>query len=389
MSEAMRFNKGERSVRQEISVHYSGPKQVVVGMSGGVDSAVTAYLLRESGYDVHGVFLCLSTAIEQTVGSRSCCSPDDAEDARRAAEQIGIPFHVVSAGDSIKPIIDYFVHDYEQGRTPNPCPLCNAQVKFAHLLRFADSIGAAYLATGHYARIRAHAGEWTICRAACRQKDQSYVLFTLDKALLQRLLLPLGEVSSKSEVRAIADIARLDMRAKLESQDICFAPHNGYAGLLERRGASGLRPGPIYSVDGHLLGEHQGIARYTTGQRRGLGIAHPEPLYVVSIDAPHNTLVVGHQERLRTDGIEAAEALWQQTVPQCFRASVQIRYASHAYDATIHLLGPGRFQAVFDTPVDCAVPGQAAVVYAEDMLLGGGWIETVHRSMDKKRNSNE
>jgi tRNA-specific 2-thiouridylase len=243
---------------------------VVVGLSGGVDSGVTAALLKERGYRVHGVFLCMTTPDGPIqTGARSCCSPDDARDARRIAEQLGIRFDVRSVSDAMVPIMDRFAATYQAGQTPNPCPFCNATVKFPVLLDEARRIGAAYVATGHYARIGVgEDGRAMLRRAAFLAKDQSYVLYGIGRELLDRLVLPLGEFASKEMVREEAVRLRLEVADKPDSQDICFVPDGGYPELLRRYGVQGLEPGDIVDAAGDTVGRHRGYAHYTVGQHR-------------------------------------------------------------------------------------------------------------------------
>jgi tRNA-specific 2-thiouridylase len=355
-----------------------GDKAVVVGLSGGVDSAVTAALLQEQGYRVHGVFLCMTRPggpIQS--GPRSCCSPDDARDARRIAEQLGIHFEVRSVSDTMEPIVDHFAATYQAGRTPNPCPQCNATVKFPVLLEEAKRIGAAYVATGHYARtVRGEDGVATLRRAVCHAKDQSYVLYAIGRELLDRLLLPLGEFATKAAVREEAVRLGLEVADKPDSQDICFVPDGGYPELLRSYGEAGLTPGVICDRTGKQLGQHKGYACYTVGQRKGLGVAAGHPVYVTGIDPSTNTVRIGEREELRVEQLEVGEASWLADVDEHFEGEVQVRYGSQPLAAVV-ASGGGQTRFVVDLPegAPCAVPGQAAVLYRGDQLLGGGTID--------------
>ena len=360
-------------------------RRVIVGLSGGVDSAVAAALLLEAGFDVHGAFLCMGADASERSASRSCCAPQDAADARRAAEQIGVPFHVRSIEDRMRPVIERFVHDYQHGRTPNPCPLCNANVKLASLIELADELDAEFVATGHYARILHSPDGPAIGRARCAAKDQSYVLFAVRQSLLRRLLLPLGDVVNKQTVRQTAHKLGLDVGDKPDSQDICFVPPGGYADILAKHSSQGLSPGAVYDTLGRRLGTHEGYARYTVGQRRGLGIAAAEPLYVVQIRPEDKSIVLGPRRLLRTLSLDAGAAVWQQPVSPSFRGEVQVRYHGKSVGARLSLSQDARcFSVTFDTPADCAVSGQAAVVYDGDRLLGGGWINSVQRVVNQE-----
>jgi tRNA-specific 2-thiouridylase len=296
-----------------------------------------------------------------------------------------MPFHVRSIEDRMRPVIEQFVYDYQRGRTPNPCPLCNASVKLACLLELADEIGAESVATGHYARILHSPDGPAIGRAECAAKDQSYVLFAVRQSLLRRLLLPLADVVDKRTVRQTAHKLGLNVGDKPDSQDICFVPSGDYTDLLAEHSSQGLLPGPVYDPFGRYLGVHGGYARYTVGQRRGLGIASTEPLYVIQIRPENNSLILGPYHLLLTRSLDAGGAVWQQPVPSGFRGEVQVRYHGQPVGATLSLSQDARhFSVAFHTPADCAVPGQAAVVYDGDRLLGGGWIESVRRVVNEE-----
>jgi len=348
-------------------------ERVVVAMSGGVDSSVAAALLVEQGCEVIGVTMHLAGA------SSRCCSLEDADDARRVAERLGIPFYVANWAERFRAeVIEPFADAYLAGRTPIPCVACNRRFKFHHLLARAEALGADRVATGHYARIARDpdTGERRLLRARDAAKDQSYFLFDLGPAQLPRIEFPLGELE-KTEVRARARELGLATAEKPESQEICFVPDGDYAGLV-----AAVRPGRVPGegeiVDGagRVLGRHPGVQHFTVGQRRGLGLAAGRRLYVTAVDAPRNRVVVGPEEELGA-AVAALEGVsWIAGRPPgaALRARVRVRHRHEGAPATV-LPGPdGRAEARFDEPVRAVAPGQAAVFYAGDEVLGGGWI---------------
>ena len=354
-------------------------KRVVVAMSGGVDSSVTAALLQEQGHEVIGMTMQIwdySRFTNQHGESfGSCCSLDDVYDARRVSEGLGIPFYVVNfEQDFQRQVIDRFCDDYFAGRTPNPCVLCNQVLKFELLLRKARELEADWLATGHYARITEDSDGYTLRKGLDSNKDQSYFLFTLTQQQMARVRFPLGGMS-KEEVRSHAARFNLRVAEKAESQDICFVPDGDYVRFLEEERGTGQRDGDIVHVSGQVLGQHQGTYRYTIGQRRGLGIAWPAPLYVVGIDAAAKRVVVGEAEHLRMAEFTAYDVVWGNNAPtEPFAAGCRIRYRQQEVPAQIVPL-PGRQARVIFTAAQKGVtPGQAAVFYRGDAVLGGGWI---------------
>ena len=347
---------------------------VLVAMSGGVDSSVAAALLREGGCDVTGVFLCLGQAAPDGE-SRGCCSPQDAADARRAARALGIDLHVLDCRDAFEPIIEHFVAEYARGRTPNPCILCNRRVKFGRLTKLADSLGVRYVATGHHARIAETADGPAVLRGRDRSKDQSYALFEVPREWLARILLPIGEVDGKEQVRARARSLGLAVHDKPDSQEICFVPDDDYVALLRQRCPEALRPGEIVDAAGEVLGRHDGYARYTVGQRRGLGVAAGVPMYVTHIDPATARVTIGTREEASGRHLSAAGASWHGDVPEAFDGVVQVRYNHRGALARVRITGSETFDVAFAEPVHAITPGQAAVVYQADRLLGGGWIE--------------
>lgn len=337
-------------------------------MSGGVDSAVAVHLLRERGYEAVGVHFTFDLG-------GGCSSVGGEDDARRTADALGMELRVASTTTSMKPIIDYFVAEYARGRTPNPCPVCNATVKFAQLVSLADELSADFVATGHHARVASEGGANVLHRARYRAKDQSYALFALPHEFLRRILLPVGELRSKQAVREIARSLNLPVHDKPESQDICFLAAGDYTDLLAARSPRAMTPGDIVNFAGEVLGRHEGVGRYTIGQRRGLGIAAPEPLYVTALDAETATVTVGPKSQVYSDSLTASAANWHCEPTDEFAATVQVRYNHEGAQARVRLLGDGRFEVSFDDPVAAVTPGQAAVCYDGDRLLGGGWID--------------
>jgi len=348
-------------------------ERVVVAMSGGVDSSVAAALLVEQGFEVVGITLRLSS------GASRCCSLEDADDARRVADALGIRFYVADYADAFRrEVIEPFADAYLGGRTPIPCVACNQRFKFRHLLDRARSLGAESVATGHYARIAADpaGGGLVLRRARDAGKDQSYFLFDLDQERLARVRFPVGELS-KAEVRACARRLGLAIAEKPESQEICFVPDGDYAALVEQVRPTALPgPGDVVDETGRVLGRHAGVHHFTVGQRRGLGVASGRRLYVKSIDAARNQVRVAPAEALGASGAALAGVTWiagaapREPLP----AWVRVRHRHAGAAATVEPLAGGRARVRFDAPVAAVAPGQAAVFYAADAVLGGGWI---------------
>jgi tRNA-specific 2-thiouridylase len=361
-------------------------------MSGGVDSSVAACLLVEQGYDVVGLFMRAGVVelppsperrpagkpvpqMDRAAARQGCCSASDARDARFVAGTLGIPFYALNFEEDFDRIIEYFADEYVRGRTPNPCVICNDQLKFGRLVEYADSVGAQYIATGHYARIRERDGRKVLMRARDAQKDQSYVLFGIDRAVLDRVMFPIGELT-KSEVRALAERFGLPIQDKRESQEICFAPDRDYARVVRERHPDAFYEGDVLDPEGKVVGKHKGIGHYTIGQRRGLGIAAGRPIYVTELDAGKNTVTVGEDDDLLKSALIADRASFLADMAlEPFRADVKIRYLHRAAPATVHPLDEGRVRVVFDEPQRAITPGQAVVFYDGDVVLGGAWIE--------------
>ena len=366
--------------------------KIAVAMSGGVDSSAAAAILKSEGHELVGFTMQLwnqrrgLTVDEhgEPLPSR-CCSLDDVYDARRVAEELGFPFYVLNLEkDFERDVVAPFVASYLDGETPIPCVACNSRLKFASLDRLAESLGCDKVATGHYARVEfdEEAGRYRLLRGRNLQKDQSYFLWELTQAQLSRALFPLGEMS-KRDVREVARESGLAVAEKAESQEICFVPDGDYAGFIDRyleaEGEEERAPGEgeIVNTSGESLGKHQGIHRYTVGQRRGLGLSNERPLYVVQIEAARNRIIVGEEEALLSREFTAAGVNWiaLDNPLEEVRAEVRVRYRHEAQPATITPLEGNRARIIFDEPQRAITPGQATVFYRGDEVLGGGWIE--------------
>ncbi|NLW83668.1 MAG: tRNA 2-thiouridine(34) synthase MnmA [Phycisphaerae bacterium] len=355
----------------------SGKNRAIVALSGGVDSAAAAVLLCQAGLEVTGVYICLQQEHGETAGGRkSCCSPQDAADAAAIASRLGIDFQVVDGNDEMTRIKDAFAQAYADGRTPNPCIVCNQLIKFGKLFEIADEIEAYSIATGHYAQIVGEDGHAALHRAMAKDKDQSYVLFGIDRSRLGRVRFPLGRLSSKEQARAIVKDAGLSVHDKPDSQEICFVPDGDYRAILKGRAERALRPGPILDEAGKVLGTHDGCGLFTIGQRRGIRIAAAEPLYVLSIDPQQRSITIGPKVSLACCGLRAGGANWLADVPETFDCTIQIRYNHRGAAGTVRRLDDECFEVAFDEPVDAVTPGQAAVLYDGDKVLGGGWIDS-------------
>jgi tRNA-specific 2-thiouridylase len=352
-------------------------KRILAAMSGGVDSSVAALLLQRQGWEVIGISMDLYDFSKVTKNREgTCCSLDDLYDARRVCDTLHIPYYVLNLRDEFRrEVIDPFVREYSTGRTPNPCILCNEHLKFRALLRKADELGAEGVATGHYAAIRREpSGRCRLFAAPDEFKDQSYFLFSLDSERLRRIHFPVGEMR-KDEVRRIAEAAGLPVFEKRESQDICFVTDHSYAEFLNRSGIE-EREGLFLDRAGNVLGTHKGVLRYTVGQRKGLGIAAKEPLYVVAIDAEKNAITLGTEDETLSVSTRVGRFSFVSGAPPAreFRATVKVRFRHPGADATVHMEGD-HFRVVFDSPQRSVTPGQALVLYEGKEVLGGGWIE--------------
>lgn len=375
--------------------------RIVLAMSGGVDSSVAAHLLCEAGHDVVGVFMRHGEEAQQVcaVGGepgyqlpifnpradhkQGCCSASDAEDARRVADRLGIPFYALNLQAEFRQIIDYFIDEYTRGRTPNPCVQCNNWLKFGKLLDYADSIGAEFVATGHYARLVPPADNTTdgpagvpaLVRGLDHSKDQSYVLFGIERRLLRRMMLPVGGYQ-KSQIRELAAKVGLRVADKRDSQEICFVTSGKHDEFVRQRRREIDTSGEIVTTAGRVVGTHPGIERFTIGQRKGLGVALGEPYFVVRIDADTHDVVIGRHPELARGQLTARATNWLAAPPSApFRCAAQIRYNSDAVAATARVLADDRLEVEFDDPCYGVAPGQAVVCYEGPRVLGGGWIE--------------
>ncbi|RPJ28752.1 MAG: tRNA 2-thiouridine(34) synthase MnmA [Chloroflexi bacterium] len=350
--------------------------KVVVAMSGGVDSSVAAALLKEQGYDVMGMMLRLWSEPGKEDSNR-CCTPDSMAQARRVAAKLDIPFYVIDAKNVFREtVVQYFLDGYARGETPNPCLICNRQIRWTFLLEHALALGADYMATGHYVRImKDEDGRMKLLRAVDRSKDQSYVLHVLNQEKLARALFPVGDYP-KTEIRAIAEKHDLPTASRKDSQDLCFLAGEDYRNFLQRNAAEMLTPGKILRRDGSPVGEHNGLANYTIGQRKGLGVASLVPLYVLGKNSGTNALIVGTQEELGARELTARDVNWLsgEAPTEPFRAEVKIRYTAREAEAWVTPRDGDQVEVRFDAPQRDITAGQAAVFFQGDVMVGGGII---------------
>ena len=347
-------------------------------MSGGVDSSVAAALLADQGHEVIGLSMQLYDQSQGEKAFGSCCTIDDLHDARRVAAQLGFPHYIMNFERQFEEqVISSFVQDYTAARTPIPCIRCNGDLKFTTLLDRARGLDAPTVATGHYARVdRSSDGRYVLKRGIDTAKDQSYFLFTLTQAQLACAQFPLGAMR-KPDVRAYADARHLPVADKPDSHEICFVPDGDYAAFVEQRAAEPPRPGRIADATGHTLGHHRGIHRFTVGQRKGLGLSTPIPLYVTALDAETATVTVGPRDDLDQSTLTASGVNWISGQPpsDSTRITAQIRHGHTAAPATVYPRGDATADVAFDDPQAAITPGQAVVFYRDDTVLGGGWIE--------------
>ena len=346
-------------------------KKVALALSGGVDSSTAAWLLKEQGYDVVGVTMCMGIPVAE--GERGkCCGPQEIEDARRVCQKLAIPHYVLDFADELDSmVIQPFVSAYLQGRTPNPCVECNRSLKFGSLLHKVRALGFDCLATGHYARVE-HTATYSLLRKPRdEKKDQTYFLYAIDRKALGYVLFPLAPYR-KEEVRELAAKAGLPGAERPESQDVCFLPDGDLASLLRRYGREEYWAGDIVTRQGKILGRHRGLPFYTVGQRGGLGISHRVPLYVLALDVPGNRLIVGEKEEVRSAGLRADSLNILMDAPPV-RAAAKIRYAHRAAPCTVAWEKDG-LTVRFDAPQEAVTPGQYVVIYDGDLVAGGGII---------------
>lgn len=356
------------------------PARVLVAMSGGVDSSVVASLLKEQGYEVIGVTMQVwdYSSCEVDEGHGTCCSSLDVDDARGVADKLGIPFYVINCEDKFKEtVIDNFVSNYLEGKTPIPCVNCNTYLKFDHLVKKMKELDCDYLATGHYARIEKNEeGAPVLITSSDDWKDQTYFLFTLDPSLLPKLMFPIGDWV-KSDLRAYAEAKGLHVARKKDSTGICFIGDKGYAGFVEEHSL----PEQVIKGDlkrypsGEVLGTHEGIHRFTYGQRKGLGVATGEPLYVVKIDGGDGSVWLGEEKDLYSKKLLVKNINWLEVPRNEEKLRVKIRYAHKGADAIVEIEATGDAWVHFSEPQRAVTPGQAAVFYRGNQLLGGGWIQ--------------
>ncbi|CAN5296219.1 tRNA 2-thiouridine(34) synthase MnmA [soil metagenome] len=353
--------------------------RVVLAMSGGVDSSASAVLLKQQGYDVVGLFMRTGVHTEEADTRRDnkkgCCSAIDAGDARRVADKLDIPFYALDFEREFDKIIDYFADEYLKGRTPNPCVVCNTWLKFGQLWSFAKTLGADAIATGHYARIVRNNNTAELHRGHDRDKDQSYVLHGIKREILNNLLFPVGDMK-KSQIRQIAADAGLAVSTKPDSVEICFVPTGKHIDVVRKRRPDAVTAGHIVDTAGNVLAEHDGIDRFTIGQRKGLGVSGPAPRFVLDIVPATNDVIIGEADGLLSAGLEASRINWLIDVPTTsLRCLTKIRYRHEPVAATLEVTAEGGANVRFDEPQSAVTPGQAVAFYHDDRVLGGGWIE--------------
>jgi tRNA-specific 2-thiouridylase len=355
--------------------------KVLMAMSGGVDSSVSAALLTQEGHEVIGCFMRLGSVGDEvdqeiTIGHKGCCSIDDAHDARHVSAKLGMMFYALDFKDDFGKIIDYFVDEYNAGRTPNPCIRCNDWLKFGRLHEYAKSIGAQFVASGHHAQILQGADGAELHMGADIGKDQSYVLFGANRERIGEMILPIGHLQ-KSEVRELAKEFDLPVFDKPDSQEICFVPDDNYANLIAKKSPGSLRQGEVLDAEGNVIGEHDGQQRYTIGQRRGLGIAMSSPMYVVAKDPVMNTVTIGGEELLNTNTVLAKDVNWLIDASESWiPCTAKIRYNTPPAHGKVRAVD-NFLEVQFDEPQRGGAPGQAVVCYQGTKVICGGWIERV------------
>lgn len=355
-----------------------GRTRVLTAMSGGVDSSVAALLVQREGYEGIGVTLKLFSGEEGTEdfrGEKACCSLESVEAARSVADRLGMPFYVFNFSEDFRrEVMERFVRVYQSGGTPNPCVSCNRYVKLGKLFRRAAEIGCGYVATGHYARVE-HAGRWLLKKGLDEDKDQSYFLYNMTQEQLSHLMLPLGALT-KPQVRELAEEAGFLNAHRQESQDICFVPDGDYAGFIERYTGVTAEPGDFVGTSGQVYGRHRGVIRYTVGQRKGLGLSFPQPMYVCGIDPDKNQVILGEAGELFSDRLTANDLnfIAVDGIQSPMRVTAKIRYRHREQPATVVQTGPDEIEVRFDHPQRAVTRGQAVVLYDGDTVIGGGTI---------------
>ncbi len=351
-------------------------KKAMIAMSGGVDSSVAAYLIKQQGFDAIGVTLRLYNNDDAGIDDKTCCSLDDVEDAASVAYRLGMKHYAFNMREDFKnEVIDRFISAYENGLTPNPCIDCNRYIKFNKLLRRAEVLGYDYVVTGHYAQIVEENGRYLLKKGFDHTKDQSYVLYSLTQKQLKHTLLPLGGMS-KAQVREIAEENGFVNAHKRDSQDICFVPDGDYAGFIERYSGKTYPNGDFVDLEGNVLGEHKGIIRYTRGQRKGLGLALPQPMYVCRTDLEENKVILGLNDDLFSKELDADDInlIAYDKLDAPIRVEAKVRYSQSAQPATVWQTADDRLHIEFDEPQRAITKGQAVVMYDGDVVVGGGRI---------------
>jgi len=356
-------------------------RKVVIGMSGGVDSSVAAYILKEQGYDVIGVTMQIwqDEGIDTMEKEGGCCSLSAVEDARMVASKLDIPFYVMNFKDIFKEkVINYFIDEYGRGRTPNPCIACNRYIKFEELLERALKLDAYYVSTGHYAKIEynSNSKRYIIRKSDAIGKDQTYALYNLTQDQLKHTLMPLGYFNDKNEVRKIAHELDLIVAEKPDSQEICFVKDNNYGKFIAENANYEIKPGKFIDINGNILGNHNGITNYTIGQRKGLGLALGKPVFVIDIDAKNNNVIIGDSNNVFGTELIADDMNFVsiEKLDSKMRVKAKIRYSARETAATIYPISGDKVKVVFDEEVRAITPGQSVVFYDDDILVGGGTI---------------
>ena len=371
-------------MRDSTNVQAPVEKKAIIPMSGGVDSSVAALLCQQQGFDCVGVTLALTDNSDRSLpeeafpGERTCCSVDDVADARSVAFRLGMPFYVFNFKEAFRrEVMDRFAAAYQRGETPNPCIDCNRYIKFAKLMHRGAEIGFPYVATGHYARVEQDraTGRWLLKKGLDENKDQSYMLYSLTQWELSRLLLPLGGLT-KEETRRLAEEHGFVNARKRDSQDICFVPDGDYAAFIRRWTGRDFPPGDFVGTQGEVYGQHKGIIHYTVGQRKGLGLSFPQPMFVKELDVENNQVVLSKAEELFSQTVTARDVnlISVESIPEPLRVKARVRYRQKEQPATVVQTGPDELRVVFDQPQRAITPGQALVLYDGDTVVGGGRI---------------